>query len=258
MLKTGTPWELLDPGSNEDLKIPKCADQFIRLLDAIRERYCCLSQPGHQMQFLDLQIELIENFWTRLVQLHNSPTDNVSTTQILNAINYLASVIREWGENVHYLHLHAARLGPTVDEIDSVFDEIVEKLETWQRKLVKGLSSKIVDDIKARSMPYRHDMWVSMTEQNAKEPFMLSLTAGEMFQIMVTNLHNLEVELSANIFSVVLRLTAHQLDDFFIDSMIMNTKFSYGGAAQFQFDMTRNLFPLFGQYTRRPDLLFKK
>lgn len=38
----------------------------------------------------------------------------------------------------------------------------------------------------------------------------------------------------------------------------MNTKFSPAGAAQFNYDMTRNLFALFGQYCRRPDLLFKK
>lgn len=258
MIATGNPWELLDPGSNEELKIPRCADQFIRLLDAIRERYCCLPQPGHQLQFLDLQIELIDNFRMRLVQLHNSPTDNVSTTQILNVINYLISVLREWGDNVHYLHLHASHLEPSAEEINTVFDETIEKLEIWQRKLVKGLASKVVDDIKAKSMSYRHDIWVSMSEQSIKEPFMLSLTAGEMFQIMVTNLHNLEAELSSNIFSIVLRLTAHQLDDFFIDSMIMNTKFSLGGAAQFQFDMIRNLVPLFGQYIRRPELLFKK
>lgn len=74
----------------------------------------------------------------------------------------------------------------------------------------------------------------------------------------MTSLHNLETELSINIFNVALRLIALQLDDFFIDSMIMNTKFSTGGAAQFVYDMNRNLFVIFGQYARRPDLLFKK
>lgn len=67
------PWEMLDPfgfknitspiaassiHSNHDdlnldeLKIPKCADQFVRLLEAIKERYCILPQPIHQLQFL--------------------------------------------------------------------------------------------------------------------------------------------------------------------------------------------------------------
>lgn len=100
ILTKGSPWEFIDPNNLEELRIPKCADQFVRLLDAIRERYCSLPQPGHQLQFLNLQLELIENFRRRLVQLHNSSVDNVKTTHILNAINYITLVLREWGENV--------------------------------------------------------------------------------------------------------------------------------------------------------------
>lgn len=48
MLKTGNPWEYIDPTHMEDLKIPICADQFVRLLDAIKERYYMLPEPGHQ------------------------------------------------------------------------------------------------------------------------------------------------------------------------------------------------------------------
>ncbi|XP_031625269.1 RINT1-like protein [Contarinia nasturtii] len=259
ILSQSSAWLFIDPSNLEELKIPRCADQFIRLLDAICERYCNLPQPGHQLQFLNLQLELIENFRRRLVHLHSNPENGVTTTcMVLNAINYINSVLREWGENVHYLHLYAALFGPHTDEINSVFDKVVDDLEQWQRILVKELTSKLVDDIKAKSMAYRHDNWISMSDHNALEPFMLSSTAGEMFQLMVTSLHNLETELSINIFNIALRLIAHQLDDFFIDSMIMNTKFSTGGASQFDFDMNRNLFALFGQYARRPDLLFKK
>lgn len=100
ILTADSAWIFIDPNNLEDLKIPKCADQFIRLLDAIRERYCNLPQPGHQLQFLNLQLELIENFRRRLVQLHNSSTDILSTPMALNTINYLSSVLREWGENV--------------------------------------------------------------------------------------------------------------------------------------------------------------
>lgn len=183
---------------------------------------------------------------------------HVSTPKILNAIHYVTSVLQEWGENVHYLHLHAAQTGTDVEEVTSVFDPSVELWEQWQRKLAKELAGRVVDDIKAKSMPYRHDHWIAMYEQSAKEPFILSATAGEMFQVMVTGMHNLESELSASIFAVVLRLIGERLDEFFLDAMIMNTKFSAGGAAQFHFDMTRNLLPLFGQYARRPDLIFKR
>lgn len=182
----------------------------------------------------------------------------MGTTKILNAINYVTSVLREWGENVHYLHLHVALMGVDCEEVHSVFDNAVEQWEQWQRKLMKELASRVVDDIKAKSMPYRHDHWISMLEQNAKEPFILSTAAGEMFQVMVTGLHNLEAELSTNIFAYLVRLIGEKLDEFFLDAMIMNTKFSLGGAAQFHFDTTRNLLPLFGQYARRPDLIFKR
>jgi RAD50-interacting protein 1 len=239
----------------EELKIPKCADQFVRLLEAIKERYCILPQPAHQLQFLALQIELIDSFRRRLVQLHNAGF--VNTLNILNAIFYITAVLREWGENVHYLHLHAALLGPNADEINSVFDKSISELDHWEKKMIRHLSSKFVDEIKAKSMAYRHDFWVTMPKQNANEAFTLSQTAGEMFQIIIAILHDLESALSTRIFNSALRKIAKKLDDYFIDSMIMNTKFSEGGSAQFKFDITRNLIPLFGQYSRRPGLLFK-
>lgn len=269
------PWDMLDPFGFknitspitaasmsaqdelelDELKIPKCADQFVRLLEAMKERYCILPQPNHQLQFLELQIELVDNFRRRLVQLHN--TSMVPTLNILNAIFYITSVLREWGENVHYLHLHASLLGPNAEEITSVFDKPIKELDHWQNKLVKQLSSRLVDEIKAKSMPYRHDNWVSMPRQSSSEAFVLSYSAGDMYQVLIAVLHDLESALSTTIFNAILRRIAKKLDDFFIDSMIMNTKFSEGGAAQFKFDVERNLLPLFGQYSRRPGLLFK-
>ncbi|XP_005176930.1 RINT1-like protein isoform X2 [Musca domestica] len=257
ILQAENPWLLIDPNIyDDDLKIPKCADQFIRLLEAIKDRYYSLIQPGHQLQFLSLQLELIDNFRRRLVQLHSSGM--VESIPILNAINYIKMVLSEWGENVHYLHLHAALVGPNADEINSVFENPVSELEHWTEKLLKNLATKAVNEIKAKSMPYRHDCWPTMPDQNNKEPFILSPSAGEMFQVMVTVLHNLERELSSNLFNLTLRLIAQQIDAYILDSMIMNTKFSPAGAAQFNYDMTRNLFALFGQYCRRPDLLFKR
>lgn len=257
ILQAENPWLLIDPNIYDDeLKIPKCADQFIRLLEAIKDRYYSLIQPGHQLQFLSLQLELIDNFRRRLVQLHSSGT--VESIPILNAINYIKMVLSEWGENVHYLHLHAALVGPSAEEINSVFENPVSELEHWTDKLLKNLATKAVNEIKAKSMSYRHDCWPTMPDQNNKEPFILSPSAGEMFQVMVTILHNLERELSSNLFNLTLRLIAQQIDSYMLDSMIMNTKFSAAGAAQFNYDMTRNLFALFGQYCRRPDLLFKR
>lgn len=100
ILTTGSPWTFIHPNNLEDFKIPRCADQFIRLLDAIRDWYCNLPQPGHQLQFLNLQLELIESFRRRLMQLHNSPIDNATSIMAPNANNCMNS---EWGKcSKHY------------------------------------------------------------------------------------------------------------------------------------------------------------
>ncbi|EDV95920.1 RINT1-like protein [Drosophila grimshawi] len=256
ILQAEAPFLLIDPNTYEDdLKIPRCADQFMRLLEAIKDRYYALIQPGHQLQFLSLQLELIDSFRRRLVQLHNS--DAVTSLPVLNAFNYLIMVLREWGENVHYLHLHAALAGPNASEINSVFEHPVAELEHWARQLMGNLVNKAVYVMKAKSMNYRHDAWASMPEQNNREPFILSPSGGEMFQVLVMVLHNLESELSANLFNQTLRLMAQQIDDYMLESMVLNTRFAPAGAAQFNYDMTL-LFALFGQYTRRPELLFKR
>ena len=45
---------------------------------------------------------------------------------------------------------------------------------------------------------------------------------------------------------------------FFSLQVILANHFNDGGAAQLNFDMTRNLFPLFGQYTQKPENYFKE
>lgn len=40
--------------------------------------------------------------------------------------------------------------------------------------------------------------------------------------------------------------------------IILANHFNEGGAAQLQFDMTRNLFPLFSHYCKRPENYFKQ
>lgn len=259
ILQSDRAWDCLEPSNTEKLKIPRCADQFIRLLDAIRERYCNLPQPSHRILFLRLQMELIDNFQRRLVQLHNNPDNDVNTVHILNALNYVIFVLSEWGETVHYLHMVAAIHGPNLkEELNTVFEDIIKVLEHWRNKLVKALSARLVDDIKAKSMAYRHDNWIGMPATDPKvDPMILSFTAGDMFQLLVTILTELEAELSENLFLQTMKIVAKQLDAFFIDSMVMVTRFSPGGANQFNFDMSRNLFALFGVYAGNPAILFR-
>jgi len=43
-----------------------------------------------------------------------------------------------------------------------------------------------------------------------------------------------------------------------ITQVILSNKFNEGGAMQLQFDMTRNVFPLFAAYSAKPENYFKE
>lgn len=80
-----------------------------------------------------------------------------------------------------------------------MFDKVVDDMEHWQKTLVRDLASKLVDDIKAKSMAYRRDIWNYMPDRDARQPFMISTTAGEMFQV---NCHQKKSNLSYKIMPV--------------------------------------------------------
>lgn len=84
----------------EDLKITQCADSFITLLQTITERYELLPQPGHRLQFLDLQLELLDDFRIRLLQLVNAEHENIIESKvpaIANTVFYIENVLVDWG-----------------------------------------------------------------------------------------------------------------------------------------------------------------
>jgi hypothetical protein len=45
---------------------------------------------------------------------------------------------------------------------------------------------------------------------------------------------------------------------FIYEEVILQNNFNEGGAAQLQYDMTRNMFPLFAQFTQKPDVHFRQ
>lgn len=84
----------------DDLKGTVCADAFVTLLQTITDRYESLPQPGHRLQFLDLQLEILDDFRVRLLQLVNAESSNIVESKIpfiANTISYIESVLIDWG-----------------------------------------------------------------------------------------------------------------------------------------------------------------
>ncbi|KPJ08133.1 RAD50-interacting protein 1 [Papilio machaon] len=102
------------------LWVPRCADWFIALLKTIEDRYSMLPQPGHRLQFVELQLELIEEWRVRLTQLLGAALHELRAESllaggpqplaaVLNAAHYTRTVLLQWAHSLHYLQLHFYR-----------------------------------------------------------------------------------------------------------------------------------------------------
>jgi len=120
--------------------------------------------------------------------------------------------------------------------------------------------------------------------QSSKEVASLSMTPSgcPMFQELATRLHILYNVLALPLFNQVWKNLAVQFDQvckikikenkllfifnnfffsykheqFLFEEVVLVNHFNSGGAEQLQYDILRNLFPLFGLYINKPELYF--
>ncbi|XP_036144910.1 RAD50-interacting protein 1 isoform X2 [Monomorium pharaonis] len=275
ILSSNTAWERLMGPDIDDMKVTECADAFLTLLITISDRYKYLPQPGHRLQFLELQLELVDDWRVRLLQLlHENYEDPLTSLMpyILNTLHYVASVLEEWGTTVHFLQLHFFKkqfkaienatdkgndVSENIGEIEgTVFDEAVVLLQRLEKELINEISDSVALDIKAKSRAYRTDKWFAM--QPSKEVSSLSVTPSgcSMFQELAMRLHMLHNVLALPLFNQAWKSLAAQLDQFLFEEVVLVNHFNRGGAEQLQYDILRNLFPLFSLYINKPESYF--
>ncbi|XP_066597447.1 RAD50-interacting protein 1 isoform X1 [Prorops nasuta] len=278
ILNSNTAWERFNISSgieSGDMKVTECTDAFLTLLTTISDRYKHLPQPGHRLQFLELQLELIDDWRVRLLQiLHEEYEDPLSShlPLILNSFHYVANVLEEWGVTVHFLQLQfykkqykavetAVNKGDnaveSIGEVEgSVFDESVALLRRLEKELIIEISNSVALDVRSKTRPYRTDKWFAM--QSRKEIASLSVNSNgcPMFQELAARLQTLHTVLAMPLFNQAWKHLATILDKFLLEEVVLSNHFNTGGAEQLQYDIFRNLFPLFGLYVKKPELHF--
>ena len=68
--------------------------------NCISDRYKPLPHPSHKLRFLDLQLELLEDFRIRVVQVKDNTHNPLGERfcAIMNTAYYITEVLREWSE----------------------------------------------------------------------------------------------------------------------------------------------------------------
>ncbi|XP_008314210.1 RAD50-interacting protein 1 [Cynoglossus semilaevis] len=278
MLSAEGAWssQYKDISDMDELKAPDCAETFMTLLQVITERYRALPCPSAQLKFLGLQKELVDDFRIRLTQVMKEESRSPLGARycaILNAVHYISTILTDWGDNVFFLQLQQAlvsigdetvlgdlgvmEVGRLASLEGSLFEGLLALLDRLKGDMMGRQLEWTMRDITAKAKPYCQDRWLSVPSQQDLSTMSLSSSACPMMLCVRDKLLNLHQVLSLSLFQLAWQGLADRLDHFLYQDVILSNHFSEGGASQLQFDMTRNLFPLFGHYCKRPENFFK-
>ncbi|XP_062339516.1 RAD50-interacting protein 1 [Osmerus eperlanus] len=283
MLSADGAWssQYRDISDMDDMTLtPDCAETFMTLLLVITERYRPLPCQQAQLRFLALQRELVDDFRIRLTQVMKEESRWALGPRygaILNAVNYISTVLADWGDNLFFLQLQQAavslgeegtlggpggalgplELGRLASLEGSLFEGLEALLERLRADMLGRLLEAVLRDVKEHAQPYCRERWLSLPSQSDQATMSLSSSACPMMLCLRDHLLSLQGALCPPLFQSAWQGLAERLDHFLYQDVILYNHFNEGGAAQLQFDMTRNLFPLFGHYCKRPENFFK-
>ncbi|XP_021575108.1 RAD50-interacting protein 1 isoform X2 [Carlito syrichta] len=276
MLSSEAAWvsQYKDITDVDELKVPDCAETFMTLLLVITDRYKNLPTASRKLQFLELQKDLVDDFRIRLTQVMKEETRaplGFRYCAILNAVNYIATVLADWADNVFFLQLQQAalevfaenntlsklQLGQLASMESSVFDDMINLLERLKHDMLTRQVDHVFREVKDAAKLYKKERWLSLPSQSEQAVMSLSSSACPLLLTLRDRLLQLEQQLCFSLFKIFWQMLVEKLDIYLYQEIILANHFNEGGAAQLQFDMTRNLFPLFSHYCKRPENYFK-
>ncbi|CAD5115923.1 DgyrCDS4853 [Dimorphilus gyrociliatus] len=271
MLSSETAWisSYKDVENIDEGKVPECAENFMNLMLTMTDRYKSVDNMSVKLKFASLQLQLLDDFRIRLIQIKAQIDNNPVSGQmcaILNTVFYVSQVLKEWSDLMFFQDIHEENCRRNAlknvfnqEENNSIFDGIIDLFERLVNDMTSACVSHVIDDVRNISKPYRHVNWItlkSVKEYNINPS--LSVSACETLLVLKEHLHNMNDLLNRTVFEKFWINVAEELDIYFFENLIMVNRFNEGGALQLQFDMTRNLFPLFGQYTMKPENFLKR
>jgi len=297
LLQSPHAWESQYKGiaDLEEGKVPECAESFMTLLQTITDRYRKLPVSEAKLQFLSVQLEMLEDFRMRLVQVGKEAGQEPTGQRfcaVLNASHYVVQVLKEWSELTFFLQLLCYKnnrnmrteiietitadikkhqdssfesdnsddlpdlTGISLDH--TVFEDITSLFESMEEDMIKTACHYVFSDVQARSQAYKKDRWISLpTPKELLTTIGLSSTACDMFLVLKDHLATAQSQLSSIPFFNFWKTLAKKLDNFILNEIILSNHFNDGGAMQINFDITRNLIPLFGDFTTNPEAYFR-
>jgi len=237
--------------------VPRAAESFLAVLLSVTERYKFLTASNHRLQFLELQLQLLEDFRLRLVQLLRSEQEEPLQSNlcpILCTVHHLVQVLTNWGETPFFLQLEFQRCQlEGLEMAETVFHEAINKFAYLLSDMTASITSSIMYNVKARSRAYRKEVkWFSLPPSpNGVNPACCTLLQTIAFQFEAAG-----KVLPGPVFTKVWHSVAEEVGTFICEEVVLDNKFSMGGAKQLEADVKLGLLPIFGEFTACPQAHF--
>jgi len=237
--------------------IPRAAESFLAVLLSVTERYKFLTVSQNRLQFLELQLQLLEDFRLRVVQLGRSEQEEPLQSNlcpILCTVHHLVQVLTNWGETPFFLQLEYQRCQlEGVEMSGTVFDDAISKFAYLLADMTGTITSSIMYSMKARSRAYRKEVkWFSLPNSpNGVLPSCCSI-----LQSIAFNFESAGKLLPGPIFTKVWHSVAEEMGKFICEEVILANRFNTGGAKQLETDVKLGLLPIFGEFTSCPQAHF--
>ena len=240
-----------------DNLVPSAAQSFLAVLLSVTERYKYLPLSQHRLQFLQLQLELLEDFRLRLVQLlrpENEEPLQSNLCPILCTVHHLMTILASWAETPFFLQLEHQKQEQAGGEMTgTVFDEAISKLEYLLTDMISTINNWIMYSVKSNSRQYRKEVkWFSykMTVSGVQPAFC------SVLQDISFNLETASKMLPESVFTKVWQELAVKIGKFICEEVILVNSFNVDGAKQLESDLRQGLLPIFGEFTLRPEAHF--
>ncbi|XP_030617325.1 RAD50-interacting protein 1 [Delphinapterus leucas] len=231
MLSSEAAWisQYKDITDVDEMKVPDCAETFMTLLLVITDRYKNLPTASRKLQFLELQKDLVDDFRIRLTQVMKEETRaslGFRYCAILNAVNYISTVLADWADNVFFLQLQQAalevfaenntlsklQLGQLASMESSVFDDMINLLERLKHDMLTRQVDHVFREVKDAAKLYKKERWLSLPSQSEQAVMSLSSSACPLLLTLRDRLLQLEQQLCFSLFKIFWQMLVEKLD----------------------------------------------
>lgn len=258
ILESSTAWSVLAPDLDEDdtRKVPEAADNFVLLLNSIIERCHYVFEKKHRQPFVDLIIELMDDFRLRLTQLtRSSLTEEESDRNsrwpfsnrffaVMNALSFLKDVVHEWTFTPFFLECEESREAAIAETISHIQHQIQE----MESRVVDAFS----DELRIAASGLSSVKWFSISEDDNL------VTGGEcrFIHVLSTSLMLMKRSLSSILLESIMIHISSLVNRILMEDVILRSTFNDIGASRMKKLVCQHLTFVFKDYLDNPPSTF--